>query len=141
MTNQDIQLKIVLPYKILPTSDVARVVLPAEKGMMTIIKDRAPITVLLTNGVLELLDEHNASVEKYFIQGGVANVAANKCEVMTERALKFDEVDAEKIQELKNEHLNELKELSRSFSNLQTDNADQETVFYDYVSKYLATHK
>jgi len=141
MTNQDVQLKIVLPYKVLPALDVAQVVLPAEKGMMTIIKDRAPITVLLTNGVLEVLNEHNEAVSKYFIQGGVANVAANKCEVMTERALNFEEVNAEKIQTLKEEHLAELKELGRSFSDLQPDKADQEIIFYDFIAKYLEQHK
>lgn len=141
MTNKDVQLKIILPYKVLPTLDVAQVVLPAEKGMMTIIKDRAPITVLLTNGILEVLNEHNEAVSKYFIQGGVANIAANKCEVMTERALNFEDINAEKIQTLKDEHLAELKELSRSFSELQTEKTDQETLFYDYVAKYLAVHK
>ena len=141
MTNQDVQLKIILPYKVLPALDVAQVVLPAEKGMMTIIKDRAPITVLLTNGVLEVLNEHNEAVSKYFIQGGVANVAANKCEVMTERALNFEDINVEKIQRLKEEHLAELEELSRSFSDLQAEKTDQETLFYDYVCKYLATHK
>ncbi|MBQ8465051.1 MAG: F0F1 ATP synthase subunit epsilon [Alphaproteobacteria bacterium] len=141
MTNKDIQLKIVLPYKVLPALEVAQVVLPADRGMMTIIRDRAPTTVLLTNGVLEVLNEQNAAVAKYFIQGGVANIAANKCEVMTERALNFDDVDYEKIQAMKEDHLAELKELSRSFSNLQIEKGDQEMDFYEYISKYLATHK
>lgn len=141
MTNKDIQLKIVLPYKVLPTLDVAQVVLPADKGMMTIIRDRAPTTVLLTNGILEVLNEQNVAVAKYFIQGGVANIADNKCEVMTERALTFDEVSINKIQTLKEDHINELKALSRSFSNLDADKADSEIVFYDYISKYLSIHK
>ena len=88
MTNQSVQLKIVLPHKVLPVQAVARVTVPAAKGNLTVIPDRAPTTLMLTNGVLNILSETGESLSKYFIKGGVANIAADECVVMTEKAVK-----------------------------------------------------
>lgn len=136
MTNQSVQLKIVLPHKVLPIKTVARVVVPAVKGNLTVIPDRAPTTLALTNGILNVLSETGESQDKYFIKGGVANIAADECIVMTEKALNFNDVTPQKVSELKEEHSHELKDLG-----LSTDTKDSETEFYDYISHYLSLGK
>ena len=135
--SKDIEFKIVIPSKAMPAVKVAQVSIPAFKGMMTIIPDRAPTTVLLTTGILEILDENSEAVKKYFIQGGVANIAANECVVMTERAFAFDDISEEKLQELREEHLNELNEVQASIPTQKIDFDDSEMKFYDYISHYL----
>jgi F-type H+-transporting ATPase subunit epsilon len=135
---KNIQFKIVIPSKALPAFEVAQVAIPAAKGMMTIIPDRAPTTVLLTTGIVEVLDENGEAVKKYFIQGGVANIAANECVIMTERAFAFDDISEEKLQELREEHLNELNEVQASVPARKLEFDDSEMKFYDYISKYLS---
>ena len=135
---KNIQFKIVIPSKALPAFEVAQVAIPAAKGMMTIIPDRAPTTVLLTTGIVEVLDENGEAVKKYFIQGGVANIAANECVIMTERAFAFDDISEEKLQELREGHLNELNEVQASVPARKLEFYDSEMKFYDYISKYLS---
>ena len=135
--SKDIQFKIVIPSKALPAVNVAQVSIPAFKGKMTIIPNRAPTTILLTTGILEILDENSEAVKKYFIQGGVANVAANECVIMTERAFAFDDVSEEKLQEYREEHLNELNEVQASIPTQKIDFEDSEMKFYDYIEHYL----
>ena len=68
MTNQSVQLKIILPHKVLPAKTVARVVVPAVNGNLTVIPERAPTTLMLTNGILNVLSETGDSLDKYFIK-------------------------------------------------------------------------
>lgn len=131
-----IQLKIILPHKVLPTKEVAQVVIPAYHGMLTVIQDRAPTTVLLKNGILDILDAGNTSVKKYFIQSGVANIAANECVIMTGKALELSEITEAQIQGTLTAHLEELKNAS-SLPEIE----DEETLFYQDVLKYLKTSK
>ncbi len=140
MTNQTVQLKIVLPQKMLPVQSCAKIVVPASLGRMTIIPDRAPTTLLLNNGVVEVLTEDNSVKSSYFIKGGVANIAADECVVMTEQALSLNEATLEIVQALKEEHLAELLDLSKSFPQAQ-DKKDSETEFYDNLIKYLKNKK
>lgn len=140
MTNQTVQLKIVLPHKVLPVQSGAKLVLPAVLGRLTVIPDRAPTTLLLTNGVLEVLNDTNSTKDSYFVKGGVANIAADECVVMTEQVFAVSEITLDVVQAKKEEHLAELKELNKSFP--QADGAqDSEMDFYNYLENYLKTKK
>ena len=136
MTNQSIQLKIVLPHKVLPAKGVARVIVPAVKGNLTVIPDRAPTTLMLANGILNVLNEAGESQDKYFVKSGVANIAADECVVMTEKALNLKEIDIQELSVLREEHSRELKDLG-----LSADNKDSDAVFYDYIEHYLSIGK
>ena len=136
MSNQ-IQLKIVLPNKVLPAEDVTQVIIPAYHGMLTVIRDRAPTSVLLNNGILDVLNANGSSVKKYFLQGGVANIAANECVVMTNKALDMKSVTEQEIQELLSVHQQELKELNSG----QEQISDSDTQFYQDLLKYLKIAK
>lgn len=140
MTNKTVQLKIVLPQKDFPPQSCSKIVVPASLGRMTVIPDRAPTTLLLNNGVLEVLTEDNSVKNSYFIKGGVANIAADECVVMTEQALSLKETTLEMVQAQQEEHLAELLDLSKSFPQAQ-DKKDSETEFYDDLIKYLQNKK
>lgn len=133
-----LQFNIILPSKAIPAMEVARVVVPAVKGMLTIVPNRAPTTVLLTNGVLEILNEREEAVKKYFIQGGIANIATNNCVVLTDRAFDFDEISKEMIEELRAEHYRELSEVKSSFPINELEAEDSEMKFYDYITHYMS---
>lgn len=87
------------PYKVSRTTAVARVVLPAVKGDITIIPDRAPTLILLRDGLIQILDKANNPVERYFIKGGIADVARNRCAVSTEKVVAFDKINLERAAE------------------------------------------
>ena len=140
MTNKTVQLKIVLPQKDFPPQSCSKIVVPASLGRMTVIPDRAPTTLLLNNGVLEVLTEDNSVKNSYFIKGGVANIAADECVVMTEQALSLKETTLEMVQAQQEEHLAELLDLTKSFPQAQ-DKKDSETEFYDDLIKYLQNKK
>ena len=137
MENDSINLIITLPHKTLSPEEVNRVVVPAMEGNLTVLRDRAPTTVLLTNGILDVLDEHNDTVKKYFIKGGVANIAANTCTITTEKIIDIDEANTARIQVLKHEHQKELDVLCANLPNCQGSKTDSDIDFYQYIFKYL----
>ena len=137
MENEGINLVITLPHKKLPPQAVDKVVVPAVEGNLTVLRDRAPTTVLLANGILDILDEHNASVKKYFVKGGVANIAINECVITTEKIIDLEEVNTARIQVLKHEHQKELDALCANLPNCQGSKTDSDIDFYQYIFKYL----
>lgn len=61
-----------------------KIVLPAEKGPLTVISGRAPTSLMLRRGVIRLLDKDNQPLKHYFIKSGVADVAEDICAVSAE---------------------------------------------------------
>ncbi len=100
---KEIIFRISRPYKITRTTTVAKVVVPAVGGNFTVIPGRAPTLLLLTNGVVQLLDFNNKVLERYFIKGGVADIARDRCAVSAEKVTEFDEIDLEKAKAKKEE--------------------------------------
>ena len=80
-----VHLKIVLPDKVYKEEDVNRVQIPGEYGDLTVLEDRAPSVLTLRSGYIKVLGEQE---NKYFIVGGVANIADNVCEVLTEAVVQ-----------------------------------------------------
>ena len=79
-----ISLKIFSPDQMPFDATAARVVLPIEKGMLTIIERRAPRSEMLSEGEILLLDEQNKIFQKIKISGGLAEIAKDVCKVATE---------------------------------------------------------
>ena len=78
-----IELTIALPDGVYKNLKADKILLPAEKGNITILPQRAPILLQLKEGVIQALDEQNAIKEEFFISGGFADVAEDKCLVTT----------------------------------------------------------
>lgn len=140
MRHENIKLIIALPHKVMPEAIVSRVVLPAVKGNLTVLPERAPTTVLLTDGILDMWDEDDVSIGKYFIKGGMADIAADTCTVTTEKAIDVKEINTARAQVLKHEHQKELDELSALLPGCQAGKTDSDIEFYQYIFKYLEEH-
>ena len=87
-----VHLKIVLPSKIYKEEDVYRVVIPGESGNLTVLEDRAPSVLTLRSGYITVLGEASSEESNYFIVGGVANIADNVCEVLTEAVVPEEHI-------------------------------------------------
>ena len=79
-----VRLKIFTPDKVYKEQDVRRVVVPGADGDLTVLPERAPTAMVLTNGYVRVLDEHDGITDKYFIRGGIANIADDICAISTE---------------------------------------------------------
>lgn len=79
---------------------VDRVLLPAANGDITILPQRAPIQMLLRNGVMHILDVYGKPLETYFLKGGVAEVVSNQCFVAAEDALALEKISLQQLEAL-----------------------------------------
>lgn len=87
-----VRLKIFTPDKIYAEQNVRRVIIPGVESDLTVLPDRAPTAILLTNGYVRVLDEHGNIANQYFIRSGVANIAANICAISTEGVVSEDDI-------------------------------------------------
>lgn len=86
----EILFRISRPYKQSKTMRAKKVVLPAINGKITILPERAPIMVALDNGIIEILNDKNEIVERWFIKGGIADIAKNRCAVSSEKVIAYN---------------------------------------------------
>jgi F0F1-type ATP synthase epsilon subunit len=91
-----IGLKIYTPEKLALDKEIYRVVLPDGRLNLTVIEDRAPTSLILEAGVLQILDEADNVAEQYFVDTGVVDVAENICTISTLHLIKTDKINAEK---------------------------------------------
>ena len=87
MERKEIIFRLSRPFKVSRTAAVSRV----------------QLLLLLTNGVLQILDREGKPLERFFIKGGVADVARNRCAVSTEKVVSFDKIDLLRATEKRDE--------------------------------------
>lgn len=103
MEKNEILFRLSRPFKISRTAAVDRVQLPVAGGSVTVLPDRAPTLFLLADGLLQVLDKEGKPLERYFIKGGGADVARNRCAVSTEKVVAFDKIDLPRAAEKRDE--------------------------------------
>ena len=90
---QRIGLKIYTPERLALDKEVCRVVLPDGRLNLTIIPQRAPTSLILESGVMQILDEADTVKEQYFIDTGVVNVASDICTISTLHLIKTNAIN------------------------------------------------
>lgn len=93
---KEILFRISRPYKIYATKKTPAVQIPSVEGDITILTERAPTLFLLGNGVVRLLDRQGKATSSYFVKGGVADVARNRCAISSEKVVAAENIDVEK---------------------------------------------
>lgn len=138
---KNVELVIMLPDRIYKTAQVAKVVIPAAKGMMTILPDRAPTTVLLEYGLLNILEGDNSVAGRYFIKGGVADIAGDKCIVATEKVFDYDDINSEKIAVMLSQHERNSSEVQIGIPAANETDIDSDTAFYRVIQRHYDPKK
>lgn len=92
-----IALTILLPDKIYTTEKADKVILPYDKGNLTVINQRAPTVMLLNNGLIQCLNEKNEITKMWYINSGMADIANNICRIATERIIDLQKETKEQI--------------------------------------------
>ena len=92
-------LKITRPGDAFPDIKAAKVVLPAAYGNLTVLEERAPTSLLLRNGVVAALDDNNNVIKRFFVYGGMADVAQDVCNVFAEKVHAYESMTMALAQE------------------------------------------
>ena len=97
---QNISLKIFTPEKTALSRKVYRVVVPYGTTNLTLIEQRAPTSLLLRAGALQILAEDNSVEDLYFIDGGVVDFAQDECKISTQHIIHRSKISRERALEL-----------------------------------------
>jgi F-type H+-transporting ATPase subunit epsilon len=92
MPDQTIQCVVVTPEKAALDQAVDFVALPLHDGELGVLPGRAPLVARLGFGELRI--RHGSDIQRYYVDGGFAQVRSNVVTVLTPRAIKAEEIDS-----------------------------------------------
>ena len=92
-------LKISRPVSEFPEVKAAKIIVPAAAGDLTVLPDRAPTYLLLRNGQVKALDADNHIVRRFFVHGGVTDIAQDVCRVEAEIVHAYDDMTLEEAKQ------------------------------------------
>ena len=91
------QLSVVTPEQRALEAEVKFVALPAHDGEIGIMRSRAPLLVRLAPGVLRA--DTDGGPRTLYVDGGFAEMADNRLTVLTEEAVRPEDLDPEAVQQ------------------------------------------
>ena len=97
---QNVTLKIFTPEKTALERKIYRVVLPYGNTNLTILEERAPTSLVLHEGLLQILREDDSVEDVYFIDRGVADIADDVCQISTTHLIHYDKISIDEAKEL-----------------------------------------
>ena len=118
---QDFNLEIISPEKILLSEKVKSVTIPSFEGEMTILSDHIPLITFLRPGVANVFGSKEI---KYFLEEGTVEFSNNTLIILSSTIISLDSLTKEKISKMLEESKNELGK----------DNLNDKT-------KYVLSHK
>lgn len=111
-----LSLEIISPKAQIVSTEAFEVVLPTESGEVGILSHHIPLITHLKMGVLSIFN--NGVAECYAISGGYAQVKADKVSVLTDDALRVEELNVSDIEA-------KIKELEAQSSDTSTEEAQK----------------
>ena len=92
------KLKVAVPEKLVLDADTASLQLPLETGYLGVLPDHAPLLAKMGTGVLTYAGT-DGDEARVAVDGGVAEVLADRVRVLAERAEPSEEIDAKRARE------------------------------------------
>ena len=93
---EQIQFELVSPEALLMSRPVDMVVVPGVEGDFGALPQHAPFISTLRPGVISVF-EGNQVTDRVFVAGGFAEVTAERCTVLAERALPLRDLNREMV--------------------------------------------
>ena len=81
--------ELVTPARVMISRDAGMVVAPGVEGLFGVLPRHAPLISTLQRGVVEVYDNSQVT-ERIMVDGGIADVAEDRCTILAERAEKLD---------------------------------------------------
>ncbi len=89
--------ELVAPERLLLSRQVEMVTVPGEEGDFGVLPGHAPMVSTLRMGVIDIRAD-GATLERYFVAGGFAEVSPERCTVLAEEAVPFSEMERSKVE-------------------------------------------
>ena len=81
--------ELVTPARVMISRDAGMVVAPGVEGLFGVLPRHAPLISTLQRGVVEVYDNGQVT-DRIMVDGGIADVAEDRCTILAERAEKLD---------------------------------------------------
>ncbi len=118
---QNFNLEIISPEKILLTEKASSVTIPSFEGEMTVLSDHIPLITFLRPGIVKV---YGAKETKYFLEEGTVEFLNNTLIILSSTIILLDSLTNESISKIIEESKNQL-------------NKDQ----LDDKTRYMVSHK
>ena len=90
------QLELITPAKIMVQKEAEMVVAPGAEGLFGVLPRHAPLLADLARGIIEV-HENGKIVNRYMIDGGLADVTPEAVTILAQNAEDLDTADAAEI--------------------------------------------
>ena len=104
---QDFNLEIISPEKVLLSEKVKLVTIPSFEGEMTILSDHIPLITFLRPGIVSV---SSSKETKYFLEEGTVEFSNNTLIILSSTITSLDSLTKEKISKMVEESKNELNQ-------------------------------
>jgi len=104
---QDFNLEIISPEKVLLSEKVKSVTIPSFEGEMTILSDHIPLITFLRPGIATVFSSKET---KYFLEEGTVEFSNNTLIILSSTIISLDSLTKEKISKMLEESKNELSQ-------------------------------
>lgn len=111
-----LQCEIVTPERKVFSCEASFVVLPAAEGEMGVLPQHEPVVTTLNAGSARVTVDGETEPQKFVVEGGYAEVEADKVIILANHAIAVAEIDAEAVKA-------DLNELQLSFDELKPEDA------------------
>jgi F-type H+-transporting ATPase subunit epsilon len=93
-----VSFRLVMPEREILAIEADMVVVPGSEGDFGVLHGHAPLISTVRPGVLEVL-QGNKVEQRFIVVGGFAEVTPERCTVLADEAMPFDEVTPEHLAE------------------------------------------
>jgi F-type H+-transporting ATPase subunit epsilon len=88
--------RLVMPERELLATEADMVVVPGSEGDFGVLHGHAPLISTVRPGVLEVL-QGNKVEQRFMVVGGIAEVTPERCTVLADEAMPFEQVTPEQL--------------------------------------------
>jgi F-type H+-transporting ATPase subunit epsilon len=93
-----VSFRLVMPERELLSTEADMVVVPGSEGDFGVVHGHAPLISTVRPGVLEVFQGTKAE-QRFLVAGGFAEVTPERCTVLAEEAVPFEQVTPEQLAE------------------------------------------
>ena len=90
--------RLVMPERELLNTEADMVVVPGSEGDFGVLHGHAPLISTVRPGVLEVIQDNKVD-KRFIVVGGFAEVTPERCTVLADEAVPFEEVTPEQLAE------------------------------------------
>jgi F-type H+-transporting ATPase subunit epsilon len=90
--------RLVMPEREVLATEADMVVVPGSEGDFGVLHGHAPLISTVRPGVLEVIQDNKVD-KRFIVVGGFAEVTSERCTVLADEAMPFEEVTPEQLAE------------------------------------------